>query len=114
MHKILKRGLAVACATLPFFSPAATSASAGISSSFVITQLVPREIGLHIVATPQNITSPANCRSDAVRVPVSAANYNVIASSLITAFAAGKTVRVWVTQCDTYNVGLAVAAWVDR
>jgi len=114
MQKIFKAVMAIAVTFLPFAWPQATSAAAGMSSSFVITQLVPREMGLDLITTSQTITSPANCRTDAVRLPSSAANYNVIASSLITAFAAGKTVHVWVTQCDTDNVGLIVAAWVDK
>jgi hypothetical protein len=88
------------------------SAVAGLSTSFKITQLIPREMGLDIV-TNVAVTSPANCRTDAFRLSSSASNYTVIASSLITAFSTGKALKVWVTQCDTDNVGLVVAAWVD-
>ena len=98
------------CASCVWSSSA--SAVSGMSTSFKISQLVPREMGLDII-TNQAVTSPANCRTDAFRISSSTTNYNVLASSLITAFSTGKTVKVWVTQCDTDNVGLVVAAWID-
>lgn len=98
------------CASCAWSNPA--SAASGMSTNFKISQLVPREMGLDLV-TNQAVTSPANCRTDAFRLSSSAANYNVLASSLITAFSTGKNVRVWVSHCDTDNVGLVIAAWID-
>lgn len=98
------------CACCGWTNPA--SAVSGMSTNFKISQLVPREMGLDII-TNQAVTSPANCRTDAFRLSSSASNYNVLASSLITAFSTGKTVKVWVDRCDTDNVGLIIAASVD-
>lgn len=88
--------------------------AAGASNTFTITQLGPREMGTDFVVTP-SITSPVNCSfSTVVRVLSTAQNYQAIVASMLTAFSQQKTVRVWVTQCDTDGANIIIAAWVDK
>ncbi|MCW2404410.1 hypothetical protein M2336_001039 [Sphingobium sp. B1D7B] len=86
----------------------------GLTSPFKIIELYPREVGMDIV-TDQPVTSPMGCpRTDAVRVLMTASNYAVISSLLLTAFSSGKTVTVWVDSCDSDGVGKLIAAAAER
>ena len=88
--------------------------AAGLTSPFTIGQMFPRELGYDMITSGPAITSPVGCsRTDAVRIVPTAANYQAIISTLIAAYLAGKTVKVWVTQCDTDGVSLFIAASVS-
>lgn len=109
--KILKI-LAALALSVGIISPAL--AAPGWTTPTVITNISAREMGLDIVTA--NIGSPMGCSLGyAFRLPTTAANYSVIASSLITAFAGNKIVKMWVTGCDTSDgASTFVAAFVDR
>lgn len=105
-------GMFLALATGLISVPA--QAAPGWSSTFTIGQMIPRDVGYDLVSSGASITSPVGCsRTDAIRIVPTAQNYQAIVSTLLTAYSMGKTVKVWVTQCDTDNVSLFVAAWVN-
>lgn len=95
-------------------APTPSTAAPGMSSSFVITTMGTRETVLELQVTP-SITSPMGCANTTyVRLSTSAANYNAISANLMTAFATGKSVVVYVTGCDAEGVSHIVSAYVSR
>lgn len=95
-------------------SVGSAEAEPGLATPFKIAKLFPREHAVDLI-TDQPISSPMRCsRNDAVRIVLTAANYAVIASTLMTAFASDKTVTVWLDSCDTDGVGKLTAASVER
>jgi hypothetical protein len=109
--KIVKRFAALA---LSMGLASSAFAAPGWTTPTVITNISGREMGLDIVTA--NIGSPMGCSLGwAFRLSTTAANYNVIASSLITAFAGGKTVKMWVTGCEASDgASTFIATIVDR
>jgi hypothetical protein len=90
-------------------------AGPGFSNNFQISELFAREYGLDILTTV-TVSSPMGCtHAGAVRVLMTAANYQVITSVMMTAFAGGKTIKVWVDSCDPVDgVGRIIAVTVTR
>lgn len=93
---------------------ASVNAGPGFTSAFQISKIYPRGSSIDII-TVVPITNPMGCsRIDAVRLEMTASNYDAIASILTTAFVTGKTVTVWVDSCGTDGVAEMIAASVDR
>lgn len=110
----VKYGIAAFALLFSALIPTASTAAPGMSSSFVIATMGTRENVMEIQVTP-SITSPMGCANTTyVRLPTSAANYNAISANLMTAFATGKSVVVYVSGCDSEGVSLIVSAYVSR
>ena len=76
--------LGAAIGTGAFPEPA--RAAPGVSNTFTITQVGPREMGTDFV-TATAVSSPMNCATSwAVRVLTSAQNYQAIVATMLTAF----------------------------
>jgi hypothetical protein len=85
-----------------------------MTNTFQITQVGPREVGTDF--TGAQVTSSMGCTNQyTIRVLPSAANYDAIVASLLTAFSLSLPVHAWATQCDPLDgVTIIIGAWVDR
>jgi hypothetical protein len=86
----------------------------GFSSVFTITQVFPREMGTDFSVSPA-VTSAVGCsRTDVVRIMLTTQNYEMLNSTMLTAFAMSGQVTVWVDHCDIDGVPVFVAATLNR
>jgi len=107
------RKFLVAFIVFTLISTPTSAIAGGTSTPFKIVKLSTREFNIDVF-TDQPVSSSMGCsRSDAVRIVVTASNYAAISSMLMTAFASGKTVTVFVDSCDTDGVGKFIAASVE-
>lgn len=77
----------------------------------IITQLNPREFGLEIVL-PTGGNRMSCGIAGRYRLLLSAANYEVISTILITSAVQGRQVQVYTNSCDQDGVSIMVAAMV--
>lgn len=108
--KICFNASLVAAACL--ISSAASAGTPSYTSLSVITSINVREAAIDIYLPQAN--NPMGCATgNWVRVNSSTANYNAIASFIISQYAAHKAVRLFVSNCDTDGTPLGVAAGGD-
>lgn len=94
-------------------SPQLALAAPGWTVVSPIQEVVAQELGLTIILA--NGSNPVPCSSTTwFRLPLSAANYEVIASAILTAKAQGKPVQLWASSCAPDGVSQIVAAWVKE
>ena len=104
MLRMLKALALFSVIALPQSAVAGAYTSAG-----VIWELNPREYGLDL--TVPSAGNPVSCAwSGKFRLQQTAANYQVIASVLITAAAQKKPVQLYATSCDGDGATIIVAA----
>jgi hypothetical protein len=97
------------------FCAGSAMAGPGMTNPVSISSVGTREVGVDVYSATSVTSSMACTNTAAVRISTSAANYKGIVSGIMTAFAAGKTIKFWVTQCDSADgMALAIAAWIDR
>lgn len=89
-------------------------AGPGMTNTFTIRQVGPREVGTDFSAT--QITSSMGCSNQStIRVVPTSANYDALIATLLTAFSLSLRVHAWATQCDPADgATIVIAVWVDR
>lgn len=105
------RTLALIAASMATLTPTLSFASAGPSSTMTINMVVARETSFDVYSAAV-FTEPVGCSvNNMLRVYSDAPNYNVIVSTIITAFSTGKSVRFWVAECDGDGTPIIRAAY---
>lgn len=99
--------LALAATSNP--APAAPSWSPPLT----INSLLPTDQHLTLIVTGND--NPLGCSSSGwLRLHPGDANFGLISSGILTAFAQGKTIKVWESNCETDGTVHFIAAWIDR
>jgi hypothetical protein len=93
--------------------PEAASAAPGWSAPLTINSLLPTDQHLTLIVTGND--NPLGCSSSSwLRLHPGDANFSLISSGILTAFAQGKTIKVWESNCETDGTVHFIAAWIDR
>ena len=100
----------IIASSLAALSPNSAEAAPGWTGYGNITDIIAAENG--IVAVVNVSSSPVSCATTTwFRVASSSANYQTIASVILSAKTQGRPIKLWVSQCDTDGAFLATAAW---
>lgn len=87
--------------------------AAGWSSTVQISSFIPTDTQLVLVVSGYD--NALGCSSASwLHLHASDSDFALISSSLLTAFAQGKSAKVWASNCDTDGVTHITAAWIDR
>ncbi len=90
----------------------ASYAAPGWTAALTINSFIPTENGLKVIVAGNN--NPTGCSSPTwLTLYTSDTNFNLISSAVLTAFAQGKTVKVWAASCDVDGSVRFSAAWMD-
>lgn len=93
--------------------PNAASAAPGWSAPLTINSLLPTDQHLTLIVTGND--NPLGCSSSSwLRLHPGDPNFGLISSGILTAFAQGKTIKVWESNCETDGTVHFIAAWIDR
>lgn len=112
MRKWLR--LVIFSGVLASAAPSLTFADAGTSSVMTISMVAARETTFDVYSVAP-FTEPVGCSVNSMlRVYASAPNYNVIVSTIITAFSTGKSIKFWVAECDSDGTPIIRAAYVYK
>lgn len=96
---------------LPMALLSQTAHAGAYTTAAIISEIAPRENGLDILVASAG--NPMACAwTGMFRLPTSAANYQVIASVLMTAAAQRRPVQVYANSCDGDGASLILAARV--
>lgn len=86
-------------------------AAAGWTSSLTIQSFIPTDNGLKLIVSGND--NPMGCSSPTwLNLHLTDPNFDLISSTLLTAYAQGKTVKVWEGGCETDGMGHFWAVWV--
>lgn len=82
-----------------------------------IVSFIPTDSGLAVVVDdagdPAN--NPMSCSSPTwLRISPNEVNYALISSTILTAFNQGKSIKVWVRDCNSDGSSHFVAVWTDK
>ena len=111
LKKWIAKSALITLSAMLINAPAA--AAPGWTTPLTIETLIPAEEGLIITVTGNN--NPTSCAQPAwLRLKTTNPNYQMIASSILTAFSQGKPIKVWQTSCDSDGYAHFIAAWIDR
>jgi len=103
------RKLVLAAALLSLSAQA--HAAAGWTSSLTIQSFIPTDGGLSLIVSGND--NPMGCPSPTwIHLHLTDPNYDLISSTLLTAYAQGKTVKVWEGGCETDGSVHFWAVWV--
>ncbi len=108
-HRIGWRGIVVATA---LSAPSAAGATQAWSASLTIQSFIPTDNGLKMIVSGNNNTLGCGIPSW-IGIRMSDTNFGLISATMLTAFAQGKTVKIWSDSCDTDGSVRFVAAWID-
>lgn len=92
--------------------PVQANAAAGWTSSLTIQSFIPTDTGLKLIVSGND--NPKGCSSPTwLNLHLTDPNFELISSTLLTAYAQGKTVKVWEGGCETDGMGHFWAAWIN-
>ena len=93
--------------------PSKADAAAAWSVPLTIESFLPTVQHLTLIVSGND--NPVGCASGSwLRLHFGDPNYNLIASTLLTAFTQGKTVRLWEANCETDGTIHFIAARLDK
>ena len=79
-----------------------------------IQAFIPVDTGLTVYVA-DNSANPVGCNTSTwLHIATTDANFDLISSTLLTAFTQGKPVKVWQSSCQTDGSVRFTAAWVDK
>lgn len=88
----------------------AAQAGAEYSSVVTVASINARDIGTDVLVTGFN--NPFPCTNSAwVRIENGVNNGDMMRATLLTAYATGKAVKIWVGGCSTDGVSTVLAVW---
>ena len=100
-------------AMVAVIAPTEAYAAAGWTDAQTVNQFIARENSLDIIMT--GTSNPMSCPSTSwFRLPTTASNYQVIVATVMNAKAQGKSVELWVYQCDTDGASWILGAWLTN
>ena len=90
------------------------NAAAGWGQSMTIVSIIPVDTGLTL-AVSSNGGNPMACSNSTwLHMDTGDANYALISSTILTAFAQGKAVMLWQDACLSDGEAHFTAAWVNK
>ena len=85
-------------------------AGAGYSSVVTVASINARDIGTDVLFTGFNNPFPCT-NNEWIRIENGVSNGDMMRATLLTAYATGKTVKIWVSGCSTDGVSTVLAVW---
>jgi hypothetical protein len=93
-----------------FIGASPVQAGADFSSIVTVTSVNARDIGTDVLVTSFNNPFPCT-NTQWIRIENGVGNGDMMRATLLTAFATGKPIRVWVGGCASDGVSLVLAVW---
>lgn len=99
------------CLLAVFLAAGPAQAGAGLSSTVTVTSINVRDSATDIRVTGFNNPFPCT-NNEWIRIENSVGNGDMMRATLLTAYAMGKPVAVWVGGCATDGVSTVLAVWI--
>lgn len=110
MSSFIAKGALFLTVVLLAFTPLK---AAGWTTSVQVNSFIPTESQLTLVVSAHD--NALGCTSPTwLHLHAADSEFALISSSLLTAFAQGKSVKVWASNCDSDGGTHFIAAWIDR